>query len=130
MDLAITDELIELKERTERFVREEILPREADKRQTPHGPTEEFRRELVALARRAGLVAPHVGREWGGLGLDHRGKAGVFEAGGYSALAAHRMNIFAPHEGHMPLLGQVARGGQQGKALGPPPARGGPSRFL
>ncbi len=44
MDFMIPDEFVELKERTERFVREEILPREADKRQTPHGPTEESRR--------------------------------------------------------------------------------------
>ena len=68
MDFTIPDELIALQERTERFVREEIMPREGDKRQTQHGPTEEFRRELVALARAAGLVSPHVGREWGGEG--------------------------------------------------------------
>src|SRR5205823_11087304 len=83
MDFTIPDELLELRERTERFVREEIMPREADPRLTPHGPSEDFRRELVAVARRAGLVSPHVGREWGGLGLDHRGKAIVFEAAGY-----------------------------------------------
>jgi acyl-CoA dehydrogenase len=80
MDFTIPDELVELKERTERFVREDIMPRENDPRLTPHGPTEAFRRELVALAHKAGLVSPHVGREWGGLGLDHRGKAIVFEA--------------------------------------------------
>ena len=67
MDFTIPDDLIELKERTERFVRDEIMPRESDRRQTHHGPTEEFRHELVALARAAGLVSPHVGREWGGL---------------------------------------------------------------
>src|SRR6185503_1277565 len=98
MDFSIPDELIELKERTERFVREEIIPREQDPRQTRHGLIEEFRLELVALARRAGLVSPHVGREWGGLGLDHRGKAVVFEAAGYSPLATIAMNIFAPDE--------------------------------
>src|SRR3979490_2261787 len=104
MDFTIPDELIELRERTERFVREEILPREADKRQTPQGPTEEFRRELVGLARAKGLLAPHVGREWGGLGLDHRGKAIVFEAAGYSPLATIAMNIFAPHDANTHLF--------------------------
>ena len=79
MDFTIPDELVELRERTERFVREEIMPRETDKRQTPHGPTEEFRRELVELARAAGLLAPHVASEWGGLGLDMCGRADVFE---------------------------------------------------
>src|SRR5947208_6855317 len=119
MDFTIPDDLMELKERTERFVRGEILPREGDKRQTPHGPTEEFRRELVALARAAGLVAPHVGREWGGLGLDHRGKAVVFEAAGYAPLATIAMNIFAPAEANMPLLEQVGEERQQEEWLRP-----------
>src|SRR5229473_3259675 len=108
MDFTIPDEIIALKERTERFVHDEILPREGDQRQTAHGLTEEFRLELVALARQAGLVAPHVGREWGGLGLDHRAKAVVFEAAGYAPLATIAMNIFAPDEANMHLLEQVA----------------------
>ena len=87
MDFTIPGELLELKERTERFVREDIMPREHDPRQTPHGPAEEFRHELVKLARARGLLSPHVGTEWGGLGLDHRAKAVVFEAAGYSPLA-------------------------------------------
>jgi acyl-CoA dehydrogenase len=119
MDFTIPDELVELRERTERFVREEIMPRETDKRQTPHGPTEEFRRELVELARAAGLLAPHVASEWGGLGLDHRGKAIVFEAAGYSPLATIAMNIFAPDEANMHLLEQVADEGQKEEWLRP-----------
>src|SRR5258708_13355570 len=119
MDFAIPDDILALKERTEQFVREEILPREQDKRQTPHGPTEEFRCELVALARQAGLVSPHVGREWGGLGLDHRGKAIVFEAAGYAPLATIAMNIFAPDEANMHLLEQVADERQKEEWLRP-----------
>ena len=119
MDFTIPGELLELKERTERFVREDIMPREADPRQTPHGPTEEFRHELVALARARGLVSPHVGTEWGGLGLDHRGKAVVFEAAGYSPLATIAMNIFAPDEANMHLLEQVAEERQKEEWLRP-----------
>ena len=119
MDFTIPDDLLALRERVEHFVREEILPREADKRQTPHGPTEEFRRELVALARARGLLSPHVGREWGGLGLDHRGKAVVFEAAGYSPLATIAMNIFAPDEANMHLLEQVADDAQKEEWLRP-----------
>ncbi|MGE5270400.1 MAG: acyl-CoA dehydrogenase family protein [Thiohalocapsa sp.] len=119
MDFSIPGDLLELKERTERFVHDEILPREADARLTPHGPTEEFRRELVALARRAGLLSAHVGQEWGGLGLDHRGKAVVFEAAGYSPLATIAMNIFAPDEANMHLLEQVADARQQEAYLRP-----------
>src|ERR1700758_3157098 len=119
MDFSIPGELLELKERIERFVREDIMPRESDPRQTPHGPTEEFRRELVARARDRGLISPHVGREWGGLGLDHRGKAVVFEAAGYSPLATIAMNIFAPDEANMHLLEQVADQPQQEEWLRP-----------
>ncbi len=119
MDFSIPDELAELRERTERFVAEQMIPREADPRLTAHGPDEEFRRELVALARRAGLLSPHVGREWGGLGLDHRGKAVVFEAAGYSPLAPIAMNCFAPDEANMHLLEQVAEADQKETWLRP-----------
>ena len=119
MDFTVPGELLDLKERTERFVRDSIMPLEGDIRLTPHGPTEEFRLELVALARRAGLVSPHVGREWGGLGLDHRGKAVVFEAAGYSPLATIAMNIFAPDEGNMHLLEQVGSEEQKERYLRP-----------
>src|SRR5438128_12025022 len=113
MDFTIPDELVELKERTERFVHDQILPREVDARLTPHGPTEAFRGELVELARAAGLLSPHVGHEWGGLGLDHRGKAVVFEAAGYAPLATIAMNIFAPDEANMHLLEQGGDGGEK-----------------
>src|SRR5205807_1438851 len=72
-----------------------------------------------ALARQAGLLSPHVGREWGGLGLDHRGKAVVFEAAGYAPLATIAMNIFAPDEANMHLLEQVADQQQKEEWLRP-----------
>ena len=108
MDFSLPDDLIELKERTERFVRDRIIPFEADPRQSAHGPNEDLRGALVALGREAGLLSPHVGRDWGGLGLDHRGKAVVFEAAGYSPLGPVALNCFAPDEGNMHLLEEVA----------------------
>ena len=119
MDFALSDELGELKERTERFVREQILLYESDGRQTAHGPAEELRLELVGLGRRAGLLSPHVGREWGGLGLDHRAKAVVFEAAGYSPLGPVALNCFAPDEANMHLLEQVAEERQKEEWLRP-----------
>jgi acyl-CoA dehydrogenase len=119
MDFSLPDDLLELQERTRRLVREEVIPYEADPRQTPHGPAPELRRELVALGRRAGLSSPHVGREWGGLGLDHRGKAVVFEEAGYSPLGPVALNCFAPDEANMHLLEQVADERQKERWLRP-----------
>jgi len=119
MDFTVPDDLAELRERTEAFVREEMIPRENDDRLGHHGPSEDFRHELVALGRRAGLISPHVGREWGGLGLDHRGKAVVFEAAGYSPLGPIAMNCFAPDEANMHLLEQVADEAQKERYLRP-----------
>jgi len=52
-------ELQELQQRTRKFIRDKIIPLENDSRQTHHGPTEEFRKELVALAaaERSGALA-------------------------------------------------------------------------
>jgi acyl-CoA dehydrogenase len=119
MDFSLPAELVELKERTEEFVRERIIPYENDPRQTPHGPAEDLRRELLALGRAAGLLAPHVGREWGGLGLDHRGRAAVFEAAGYSPLGPIALNCFAPDEANMHLLEAVAEARHKERWLRP-----------
>ncbi len=119
MDFAIPPELEELQQRTRAFVSDTIMPLEGDARQTRHGPTDEFRHELVALASKAGLVAPHVGVEYGGLGLSHVGKAIVFEEAGYSLLGPLAMNISAPDEGNMHLLEAVASEEQKDRWLRP-----------
>ena len=59
-------------------------------------------------AKDAGLLSPHVGQEWGGLGLDTREMAVVFEAAGYSLLGPQALNCAAPDEGNMHLLEVVA----------------------
>jgi acyl-CoA dehydrogenase len=119
MDFSLPDDLAELAERTRRFVRERVLPLEDDPRQTAHGPGPDLRRELVALGHAAGLLSPHVGRDWGGLGLDHRAQAVVFEAAGYSPLGPVALNCFAPDEANMHLLEKVAGPAQQERWLRP-----------
>ena len=109
MDFDIPSELRELQARVRTFIAEEILPMESDRRQTAHGPTEELRRELVARAKSAGLLSPHVSTAFGGLGLNHFGKAIVFEEAGYSPLGSLALNVFAPDEGNMHLLEAVAK---------------------
>jgi acyl-CoA dehydrogenase len=119
MDFSLPDEIAALKERIDRFVRDIVLPYEGDPRQGAHGPSEALRRELVGRARGAGLVSPHVGREWGGLGLDHRGIAVSFEAAGYSLLGPVALNCFAPDEGNMHLLEKIAEPAQKERWLRP-----------
>lgn len=119
MDFAIPPELSALQERTRAFIRERILPLEADPRQTRHGPTDALRRELVALGAKEGLLAPHVGVGWGGLGLSHIGKAIVFEEAGYSLLGPLALNIAAPDEGNMHLLEAVGSEAQKQRWLRP-----------
>ncbi len=121
MDFTISPDLTALQEQTRAFIRDRVMPMEADPRQTPHGPGEPLRRELQAHARAAGLLAPHVTREWGGLGLSHVGKAVVFEEAGYSLLGPLALNISAPDEGNMHLMDVVATEAQKARWLAPSP---------
>ena len=118
-DFARTQREIDLEARTQRFVREVVIPFETDPRLTPHGPSAELVRELRAAARAAGLLAPQVAEEWGGYGLDHRETATVLRASGYSLLGPVAMNCMAPDEGNMHLLHKVATHEQQQRFLKP-----------
>lgn len=108
VDFSLPPELQELGELTRSFVREHVVPYEKDPRQGPHGPTDELRRELNALAGARGLLAPQAAPRWGGKGLSHLGRAVVFEAAGYSPLGPIAMHCAAPDEGNMHLLEAVA----------------------
>jgi len=55
----------------------------------------------------------------GGLGLDHRAQAVVFEGAGYSPLGPVAMNCFAPDEANMHLLEEVAEERQKEEWLRP-----------
>ena len=119
MDLSLTAKLLELQERTRSFIRDQIIPLENDPRQNEHGPSEELRKELIELARAAGLLTPHASLEMGGLGLSHYEKAIVFEEAGYSWLGPTAMNIHAPDEGNIHLLEEIATPEQKERWLRP-----------
>jgi acyl-CoA dehydrogenase len=119
VDFTIPPDLRALQERTRAFIAGRIIPLEIDPRQTRHGPEDSLRREMNALARAAGLLAPQVGHEWGGLGLSHVGRAIVFEEAGYSLLGGLAMNLAAPDEGNMHLLEAVATAAQKQRYLAP-----------
>jgi acyl-CoA dehydrogenase len=119
MDLSISPKLEELRGRTQKFIREQIIPLERDPRQDKHGPSEELRKELIELARQAGLLTPHASIAMGGLCLSHVEKALVFEEAGYSCLGPTAMNIHAPDEGNIHLLEEVATPEQKERWLRP-----------
>jgi len=119
MDFSLDQDLLELRQRTREFIAEQVIPLEQDPRQTAHGPSEELRDELVARARRAGLLTPHASTELGGLGLSHRAKAIVFEEAGYSPLGPIALNIHAPDEGNIHMMEVVANDAQKDRWLKP-----------
>jgi acyl-CoA dehydrogenase len=119
MDFTLSAELLDLQQRTRRFIADEVIPLENDPRQHAHGPEESLRDELVARARRAGLLTPHASAHYGCLALDHRAKAIVFEEAGYSPLGPIALNIHAPDEGNIHLMEEVCTDAQKERWLRP-----------
>ncbi|GGM83377.1 acyl-CoA dehydrogenase family protein [Dactylosporangium sucinum] len=106
-------------DRTRRFVRDTVLAVERARHGNAHSLPEQERLDLQAAARRAGVFAPHMPVAWGGLGIDRRGQALVFEEAGYSLFGPLALNIAAPDEGNMHLLERVATDEQQERFLRP-----------
>jgi len=119
IDFSLPEDLESLRTRTREFIRDVVIPQEHDPRQDRHGPSDDLRCELVAQGREAGLLSPHAPTEWGGLGLDHRGRAVVLEEAGYSPLGPLALNVQPPDEGNTNLLEQVANREQKERYLRP-----------
>ena len=119
IDFSLSTELATLKARVRQFITEQVIPLEGDPRQGAHGPEPALCAELTARARRAELLSPHVAPHYGGLGLSHMGRAIVFEEAGTSLLGPVALNIFAPDEGNMHLLEEVATPAQKERWLKP-----------
>src|SRR5438093_2471449 len=95
MDFALPPELIELRDRVAAFIHDEVIPLEGTLAEGAELPAS----TLAALrdkARAAGIFAPQVPAEWGGLGLDMRSMSVVFEAAGRSLLGPLALNCAAP----------------------------------
>jgi alkylation response protein AidB-like acyl-CoA dehydrogenase len=99
------------------FVRKTVAPYERDPRCGKHGPSDELVQELRGLARVAGVLTPHILP--GGTHLTHRETAQVLRAAGLSPLGPLAVNVMAPDEGNMYLLGKVASPEQKARFLDP-----------
>ena len=107
----------EIAAKVERFVRETVAPYEHDSRCGRHGPKEDLVVELRALARTAGVLTPHIHAD--GSHRRHREVAVILRAAGLSPLGPVAVNVAAPDEGNMYLLGKAATADQKDKFLRP-----------
>ena len=101
----------------EAFVRTAVVPYERHPGCGPHGPSDELVAELRAEARAAGVLTPHILAD--GTHLHHREVAIILRAAGLSPLGPVAVNVAAPDEGNMYLLGQVATAEQKTRFLAP-----------
>jgi acyl-CoA dehydrogenase len=96
----------EIASKVEAFVRNVVIPFEKDPRRDHHGaPTDDLVSELKELARRAGVLTPHILKD--GNHLTQRETALVLQKTGLSPLGPLACNTAAPDEGNMYLLGKV-----------------------
>lgn len=102
--------------RTREFIRTVVLPAEP-------APGDRLGaaalRELQAAAKTAGVFAPHVPTEFGGLGLAIREWSAVFQEAGYSPIGSSVLNCMAPDEGNMHMLELIATQDQKERYLVP-----------
>jgi len=115
----MSDRAHDLARRVDAFLREHVIPFEQDPRIGKHGPSDDLRVELQRKAAAQGLLAPHVGVEYGGHGLNHREIATVFRAAGYSLLGPIALNLMAPDEGNMCLIEKIGSAAQKDEVLRP-----------
>ena len=100
------EKTLEIADRVERFVREEIVPYERDTRRDHHdAPTDELVMEMREKARAAGVLTPHILSD--GSHLSQRETAIVLERTGLAPPGPLACNTGAPDEGNMDRLGKV-----------------------
>lgn len=117
LNFTFSPEVTDLAERVDAFVRQRVVPYEADPRWGPHGPSEDLRIELNDLARQAGVFAPQAPVEFEGRALSHAAQAAVFTAAGFSMLGPVALHCAAPDEGNINLLDKVATPEQRQRFL-------------
>ncbi|CAN0625300.1 acyl-CoA dehydrogenase [Burkholderia multivorans] len=117
MTLVKTARSADIARRVEAFVRDVVIPYERDPRWHAHGPSDELVAELRAKAREAGVLTPHILPD--GSHLSQLETAAVLKPAGLSPLGPVAVNVAAPDEGNMYLLGAVATPAQQARFLAP-----------
>ncbi len=112
--------------RTAELINEEILPREGDlfaARRSMDKATREnakaLRNEVKQKVKNAGLWAPHLPKEYGGMGLDFLPHAYMNEILAYAVGAASLFGVVAPNSGNQKILVKYGTEEQKRKWLLP-----------
>src|SRR5262245_45116118 len=108
----------ELRQRVRAFIDAEVIPLEPHENEEDGLPPAVLR-DVREKARRAGVWAPQLPPEYGGLGLDTLAMCAVFEEAGRSPLGPLALHCAAPDEGNMHLLLKAATPEQREKYLEP-----------
>lgn len=109
-------EVDDLRTRTRTFIREVVVPAEP----RPGATLDEaVLADLQARAKTAGVFAPHVPTEWGGLGVPIEHWSPIFQEAGYSPIGPAVLNCMAPDEGNMHMLARIGTEAQKERYLRP-----------
>ena len=121
MDFTLSPEIEDIRLRVRDFVAEHVLPLEADPENfTDH---ENIPAERLApvreKAKKAGLWAPQMPKEFGGMGLPIVAWAAIYEEAARSIFGPLAIHCMAPDDGNMNLLAKVGTPAQKEKWLRP-----------
>lgn len=116
MDFSYPPHVEEIVQRVHEFLKTEVFPLENLEPDMLEG---EALQTLRQKAKAAGVYAPQLPVEWGGLGLNLQEIIPVFEAAGRSLLGPLALNCAAPDEGNMHLLLLAANEEQKERYLAP-----------
>jgi acyl-CoA dehydrogenase len=121
MDFTLSPAIEDIRLRVRAFIEEHVLPLEADPANfTEH---ENIPAERLApvreKAKKAGLWAPQVPKEFGGMGLPIVGWAAIYEEAARSIFGPLAIHCMAPDDGNMNLLAKAGTPAQKEKWLRP-----------
>ena len=121
MDFTLSPEIEDIRLRVRAFIEEHVLPLEADP--ANFAEHENIPAERLApvreKAKKAGLWAPQVPKEFGGMGLPIVGWAAIYEEAARSIFGPLAIHCMAPDDGNMNLLAKAGTPAQKEKWLRP-----------
>ncbi|HEV2360437.1 MAG TPA: acyl-CoA dehydrogenase family protein [Acidimicrobiales bacterium] len=126
----LDERINDIRMRTAEIVNEDILPNERllwgrgpwaddDADRTGAADKRELREQVKARVRKAGLWAPHLPAEYGGMGLDFLAHAYMNEVLAYAIGAASLFGVVAPNSGNQSILVKYGTDEQKQKWLLP-----------